>query len=81
MSIVTLPAKTWVNLYTAASITVGVQLFIRNQGVYDVTLSETEGGTPYALAARADAVNEVDDTGCWAFCQRKTELQVLEAGQ
>lgn len=74
MANVKLPARTWVDLYAATGITVGVQINTINLTSNDIRLAETAteptGLTDHIplLFGRGTAQNDVADAGAWAFC-------------
>lgn len=70
-----LPANTWVNLYEATEIQVGVQILVENLGVCDVLLAvqtnqpEKDHDAFNVVKRNGDPLrNNVGDLGAWAFC-------------
>ena len=73
MEIVKLPARTWINLYAATGINVGVQLDVINVTPNDVKLSSTVGEPistdPHLpLLFNSKAVCDQSSLGAWAMC-------------
>ena len=85
MTNVVLPKRTWVNLYTAASITVGTQINSINLTPNDVRLASTTAEPVLTddhlpLIYRSGVgQNDAGDTGAWAFCLAGGAIDVVEA--
>lgn len=84
MTNVTLPAGTWVDLYTATGITVGLQLTVQNITSRDVRLSATaiepvvtDDHIPLTYG-HGLAVNEAGDAGAWALALAGGAVDVKE---
>lgn len=78
---VAIPNNTWVDLYSATSISVGTQIVIQNTGAYAVKLSD-QASIPLAnegfnlLEPREYVSNKAGAAGAWAFSGSSTLLQV-----
>lgn len=83
---VVIPAKTWVNLYTATGITLGLAISIYNKGsnycllaIKATAPSTTTTGFPvYAGPVGSYASIPVSQTGLWAYSEQGTILLVQE---
>ena len=70
---VTIPAETWVNLYTLTAYAVGRQLEVQNISATDVYLSDSaaqpaKDSKEYRVAtSRSFLINDNGDLGAWAF--------------
>ena len=71
---VQLPPNTWVDLYNATEITVGVKLSVLNVGDPDVFLKvqaiqpiDLSGYTVIRRDSDLPFTNKTDDTGAWAY--------------
>lgn len=78
---VTLPANTWVDLYVATGITIGVKIQIQNLGSNTVRLAtvETEptpstGYSEIHFRTNIGMENQVGDSGAWAYSESQTGL-------
>ena len=84
MSNVKLPARTWVDLYAATGITVGVQIKTINITPNDVRLADTATEpTPNddhipLLFGRGVFENDIGDAGAWAMCVAGGAIDVKE---
>ena len=84
MTNVTLPKRTWVDLYDATGITPGTQIQVMNITPNDVRLAATalEPTPPYdhvpLLFGRGSLVNETTDAGAWALCLAGGAVDVRE---
>ncbi len=82
---VTVPEKTWVNVYAATGITVGTQLIIQNIGssdswLVDSTNEPDENSTGRNIIdPRVYLTTDAAPDGVWAYSQTGTTLQVEEA--
>lgn len=81
---VNLPEDTWVNIYTATSISVGTQLIIQNNGNNNVILvdsaTEPDAGTGFnTIEPFMFLTTDTTPDGVWAKSSRATKLQVEEA--
>lgn len=81
---ITIPARTWVNLYAATGITVGVQIIIQNTGGRDAKLSESAAEPTSTTGFNSIPpyrylTNTASSVGAWAFSTSGTLLQVEEA--
>ena len=81
---VTLTADTWVDLYDATGITLGVQLIIQNTGRDEARLSESVAEpistTGYNnLLLNTYLTSSSTPVGAWAISKLGTTLQVEEA--
>ena len=84
MSNVKLPPRTWVDLYAATGITVGVQIKTINVNPNDVRLAYTalepvvsDDHVPL-LFGRGVYQNEIGDLGAWAMCVAGGAIDVKE---
>lgn len=78
---VTIPKNTWVDLYDATGITIGVQLIIQNTGSSESKLVEslaepTEASGFNLIPPRDYLTNAASAVGAWAFSDTGTTLQV-----
>lgn len=79
---VPIPPNTWVDLYDATGITLGVQIIVQNIGTSEVKLTESVaepvsddvGGNP--LQTREFFTNDPRNVGAWAFANTGSLLQV-----
>lgn len=85
MANVTLPARTWVDLYAATGFTVGVQIETINLTPNDVRLAATaaeptvsDGHIPLPYRS-GKGVNDAGDPGAWALCVAGGAIDVREA--
>lgn len=86
LSPVSLPANTWVDLYSVTGISVGTQLIIQNRRTDDVFLSESAiepsgliadiGGNK--LIGKEFFTNVIGNVGAWAYSEKGGSLQVEE---
>jgi len=81
---VTLPARTWVDLYDDTGITLGVQLIIQNLGRDETRLSESvaepTSTTGYNnLLTNEYLTSDASPVGAWAFSRLGTRIQIEEA--
>ena len=70
---VPLPKNTWVDLYAATGILVGTQIVVTNKGSSRIIL-QSKATTPTdlngpTLAVDEDRINEVGDSGAWAYSE------------
>lgn len=85
MANVTLPARTWVDLYDATGITVGVQIEAINLTPNDVRLAATSveptvNDDHIPLTYRSGkGLNDAGDPGAWALCVAGGAVDVREA--
>lgn len=68
-----IPPQIWVDLYAASGIDVGDQLIVQNIGVCDIYLTtaatQPVDDTAMQILERGRSmVNDIADTGAWAFC-------------
>lgn len=78
---IVIPPNTWVNLYSASSITVGDQISVQNTSACDMFLtaqaSEPTGAPNHqVLRIGLTMVNDLNDTGAWAFCGSGGQVNV-----
>jgi len=81
---VSLPADTWVDLYSSTGLSVGAQLIIQNRRTDDVFLTESAtlpsgliaslGGNP--LVGKEFFINVAGNVGAWAYSYKGGSLQV-----
>ena len=81
---ITLPARTWVDLYDATGITLGVQLIVQNIGRDQSRLSESAlepiSTTGYnVILTNEYLISASTPVGAWAYATLGTKLQVEEA--
>ncbi len=82
---VTVPEKTWVNVYSTTGITVGTQLIIQNIGssdswLVDSTAEPDENNTGRnIIEPRVYLTTDNTPDGVWAYSFTGTTLQVEEA--
>jgi len=82
---VPIPPNTWVDLYDATGITIGVQLVIQNVGSIEVKLTESVA-EPVSddvgvnrLPVREYVTNTTGNVGAWAFANTGSTLHVEAA--
>lgn len=83
---ITLPTNTWVDIYDATGITVGVQIILQNTGSNVVILSEsaTEPDVKFNTTGFNKVIPDeflISDTapiGIWAYAKAGSRLQVEE---
>jgi len=80
---VTLPANTWVDLYDATSITIGVQLTIQNTGKDHARVSESLAEPISTTGSNNLNIDKfissaTTPVGVWAISRLGTTLQVEE---
>ena len=81
---VTIPARTWVDLYDATGITIGVQIIIQNIGRDQARLSESVASPVSATGYNIILTNEfltsaTTPVGAWSYSTLGTKLQIEEA--
>lgn len=85
---VSVPAKTWVNLYTASGITAGTAVGVYNKGSYAALLTIaaaqptiTTGGIPIYISDSPASYRAVStgEAGLWAYSLYGTTLLVQES--
>lgn len=87
LSPVSLPVETWVDLYAATGITIGVQLIIQNRRTDDVFLSESVSAPTGLIAdlggnqlvGKKFFTNTTGNVGAWAYSVKGGSVQVEEA--
>lgn len=78
---VTIPRNTWIDLYDATGITVGVQIIIQNIGSSDAKLVESvsdpsDSSGFNSIPVRSFLTNAASSVGAWAFSDTGTTLQI-----
>ena len=82
---VTLPARTWVDLYDATGIAVGTQIDVVNLTPNDVRLASTAAEPTIdddhipLIFRSAKGRNDVGDPGAWAMCVGGGGISVQES--
>lgn len=81
---VTIPAKTWTDVYDAAGISVGTQLIIQNIGRDQARLSESVASPTSTTGYNVILTNEfltsaATPVGAWSYSTLGTKLQIEEA--
>ena len=82
---ISLPARTFVDVYDATGITVGTQLIFTNLTPNDVRLHDSAtipvvGDDHFPLLfGRGSVLNETGDAGSWAMCVAGGAIDVKEA--
>ena len=69
---IVLPANTWVDIYAASGVTVGVQINVENLGSQVVYLNAgaaqpTDQAAFRAVRPGSEKLNDTGDAGAWAF--------------
>ncbi len=85
MSIVKLPASTFVDLYAETGITIGVKLVALNLTPNDARLYHSENEPTITddhipiIFRSSGSINETGDVGAWAMCVSGGAIDVKEA--
>lgn len=80
---VSIPADTWVDLYNATGITIGVQLIVQNIGNNNAKLSESlaepiQSTGHNVISPGGYLTNSLTAVGAWGYSGSGTSLQVEE---